>query len=313
MALLAGLCASSAAAAELDAGPGFAAPSKRSQIPAPPPRRAGMTAEDGPALVAAWMKALDSLESGRDLAAWMRKHPAPVRVDQRLRGMGMYENGTIFIHEGMLTGLLEDVEKLGFREGAAVDALAWATVPVFAHEVEHAATRRRLAAETGAPYEHPDRDDELFSLAREIRVLREIARRFPDRVYKVGSIDHEQSAAHMRALGPNQFAEVERLAAWTFSSLPCLRLADPAKQKAESAEVAAYWKAQKAEKLKKAAGAGAPVLADLYKKEAEEDGKGESRAREVLAVASDPARFAVLKAHFQRRRDDLAAQWTRLP
>lgn len=82
-----------------------------------------MTAEDGPALVAAWMKALDSLESGRDLAAYLRKHPTPVRVDLRLRGMGMYENGTIFLHEGLLTLRLESIEKLGYREGAADKAL----------------------------------------------------------------------------------------------------------------------------------------------------------------------------------------------
>lgn len=289
------LAAISASAAEMDASLGFAAPSKRSQIPPPPARRETMTPEDGAALVAAWTKILGTLESGRDLAAFLRTNPVPVRVDQRLRGMGLYENKTIFIHEGMLTYKLEHIEgKLGLREGAALEALAWSTVHVFAHEVEHAATRRRLASETGAPYEHPDRDDELLSLAREVRVLREIDRRFPAKRVPpayAGSDDF-RTEEYMRGLGPDRFAEVEQMAARTFSSLPCLRLADRAKQKTDSETLAAYWKSQKNDR--DAAG-------------------GEAKARQVAAVASDPNRFAALKAHFQRRHDELAALWPRLP
>ncbi len=269
--------------------------------------------EDGPPLVAAWTVALRKLDSGKDLAAYLAQHPTPVRVDERVSGQGVYQNGTIFIHQGMLELQLELVRKKGLREGAAVEALAWATLPVFAHEVQHAITHRRLAAETGAPYGRPDRDDELISMAREVRVLKEVARRFPGKRSEGYTIDDKELAAFMLGLGPSRFADLETLTAQNFRGVPCLRLDGKERLEARAKESAAYWTHEWREKSKSVAEAGSPLSAKSYQTAVDEAAEGIVRARSMLALTGDAARYEALRSFFARSRDDLAAQWAAAP
>ncbi len=259
-------------------------------------------------LLAAWMSALASLESGRELAAFVAKQPVEIRVDRRLSGEGLYEDGRVYVHQGRLLYKLDEYERLGLKGDEAVDAVAWDSLHVLAHELEHARTRHIFELTIGSPYDYTDQDDELLSFAREVRVVREIAKKHPQRLRRVAEDDKRMTAFYLQQTAAS-LPTFEDAILSGFRHVPRLRDNERDALRAWARDQRAYWAGERNKKLADSRAPVAPVIQDMHRRDAREAETVVARLDRLDAVVADSTRFALAKAYFTRRHEKLAAEW----
>jgi hypothetical protein len=279
--------------------------------PARAASREALSPREHQTLLAAWTSALASLDSGKDLAAFIARQPVEIRTDQRLRGEGLYEDGRVFIHQGKLLYRIDEAERAGLAGDAAIEAAAWDSLHILAHELEHARTRHALELALGTPYDYVDRDDELLSFAREVRIVKEIARARPEVESRRRYADADMSR-FMRGQGPDSLPEFEEFIARSFSHAPQLRHNDRAALLEWARGERAYWERDRDKKL---AEASHPALGELIKEAHRRDALTSDvqvgRLRRVEALCHEPTRFSIAKDYFTRRHGELEASWPR--
>ncbi len=276
----------------------------------PAAARDELTPRESKLLVASWALALAEVDSGRDLAAFLKKQPVEIHVDRRLASVGLYEAGRIYIHAGMLAHDLDRIEELGPRGDDAVNALAWAWLPILAHEVEHARTRHIFELTIGAPYAYVDRDDEFLCFIREVRISRELHRRHPERLRMndLGT-DRRATLAYFLSLGPGDFAQFEAAMTGMFRSAPQLRLMDREELKIWALDNHEYWRKEERKRRAGAAAPVAPVIQNMERRQAEEAAAAASLAKHVVDLTSNGRRFTQARAYFQARVDAARQAW----
>lgn len=279
-------------------------------LAAPAAARDELTPGESKLLVASWTAALAELDSGRDLAGFLRKQPVEIRVDRRLASAGLYEGGRIYIHAGLLAHDLDLIEEKGPRGDAAVNALAWAWLPILAHEVEHARTRHAFELIIGAPYAYVDRDDEFLCFIREARISRELHRRHPGRLRMddLGT-NRRDTLAYFLTLGPGDFAQFEAAMTGIFRSAPQLRLMDREQLKVWALDNHEYWRKEERKRRARAASPVAPVIQEIERRQAEEAATAASRAKHVIDLTSDARRFTHARGYFEARVEQARLAW----
>jgi hypothetical protein len=256
--------------------------------------------------------ALAQLDSGRDLAEFLSAQPVDIRLDRRLGSAGLYEDGRVFLHAGSLAGDLDNLEEAGLRGDEAVDALAWAWLPVLAHELEHVRTRQALELAIGVPYAYVDRDDEAVSFVREVRITREMNARFPARLRldELGP-SRREGIKYFLGLGPGDFDAFTEQIEGMFSSAPQLRLMDREQLRTWAQGTKGYWDGKSRQERAAAAQPVGPAVRELHLRSADEAALAAARASHVVALTSDPLRFGIARDYFERRFGQARASWPR--
>lgn len=279
-------------------------------LAAPAAARDELSPRESKLLLSSWTAALSEIESGRDLAGFLKKQPVEIRVDRRLASAGLYEAGRIYIHAGLLANDLDRIEETGPRGDAAVTALAWAWLPILAHEVEHARTRHAFELIIGAPYAYVDRDDEFLCFIREARISRELHRRYPERLRMDGlGANRRETLAYFLTLGPGDFAQFEDAMTGIFRSAPQLRLMDREQLKVWALDNHEYWIKEERKKRADAAAPVAPAIQDIERRQAEEAAAAAALAKHVIDLTSDERRFTHARGYFEARVEQARLAW----
>lgn len=279
-------------------------------LAAPAAARDALTPGESKLLLASWNAALAELDSGRDLAGFLKKQPVEIRVDRRLASAGLYEAGRIYIHAGLLAHDLDLIEEKGPKGDEAVNALAWAWLPILAHEVEHARTRHAFELIIGTPYAYVDRDDEFLCFIREARISREMHRRHPKRLRMndLGT-NRRDTLAYFLKLGPGDFTQFEAAMTGIFRSAPQLRLMDREQLKVWALDNHEYWRKEERKRRAQAAAPVAAVIQDIERRQAEEAATAASRAKHVIDLTSDARRFTHARGYFEARVEQARLAW----
>lgn len=182
-----------------------------------------LSAEERDALVRAWIELLPKLESSKDLAKFLEAHPLKIEFDRVKGSIAHYHDESITVDPYVLAVWLNGLHGKGYRDEKSVQALAWYTLTMFAHEVQHGVTHRQLEDELHFRYDILDHDDELISVVREVRMYVEMKRRYPD-VLQTGLASRVDDRMELFLNAYQKGVEgIEEL----MKDVPSVRLSDP--------------------------------------------------------------------------------------